>query len=88
MSELLEISDQLLDETADPAQVPALQARRRQLTAVRNLLQQPPPRSAPPLQASVLAGNILWTTDPALLELHLGSPIKPASLLRDDGFHA
>ena len=63
MSELLEISDQLLDETADPAQVPALQARRRQLTSVRNLLQQPPPPSAPPLQASGFASNILHIID-------------------------
>ena len=39
ITELLEISEQLLDETADPSQVPSLQARRKSLTAIKKALQ-------------------------------------------------
>lgn len=40
MTELLEISDQLLDDTADTTTIPALQARRRHLMGLKNALQQ------------------------------------------------
>ena len=41
MAELVDISEQLLDQTAEPASIPALHSRRRQLTALKNALQRP-----------------------------------------------
>lgn len=65
MSELLNVSDQLLDDGVDAAAVPALKARRQELTALRAALEkapqqaaQPPPQlPAPPVPGTFAAGQ-------------------------------